>query len=363
MLRITDVRFSQASIFPTLTNGTPLSEFFEILTRTGWNDEFDPPRVVRVQAESGPIYVAFDNRRSVSLRWMSQAGMKDTANFLVFDSDAELIEEVRSADIGLQYSKFCVEVSEGDLRALAASLGTPLERLASRAHFERGDRPKTWGDVLLARTSAQRQWGAPDFPLLGRPELPWVKWDIMAPYVAHCHRLRDLPKDHPIVHFAQPRCMFDRRSKGALVEFLRTMPGEAAGIAVAGGAPDFSPEWGRFLENVHRWCDDVLGGSVRCLNYAWRPAAIHFGSVADGSGKITGLDLAFHAERVDMAVSLLWSDGELLELTVPVAEREPQAEATETEEPVPVAVCDKTLDRGECRPEHAGLTSPVPTCC
>eukprot|EP00408_Alexandrium_pacificum_P034015 CAMPEP_0171286592 /NCGR_PEP_ID=MMETSP0790-20130122/69108_1 /TAXON_ID=2925 /ORGANISM="Alexandrium catenella, Strain OF101" /LENGTH=475 /DNA_ID=CAMNT_0011756073 /DNA_START=95 /DNA_END=1522 /DNA_ORIENTATION=- len=334
MLPIADVRFSQASIFPTLTNGTPLSEFFQILLRSGWNDDFEPPRVVRVKAKGGPIYVAFDNRRSVSLRWMSLAGRKETANFRVYDADTELIEEVKSADIGLHYSKFSIDVSEAELKALAESVGIPLKVLASQRSFKRGDKPKTWGDVLLARTSSQRQWGAPEFPLLGQTELPWVKWDILDPYVAHCRHLRGLPKDHPIVRFAQPRCMFDRRSEASLVEFFQTMPSEHEALKVVDGIPEFSPDWSRFLASLHSWCDDVLEGNVHCSNCAWRPATIRLDSIADGTGHIRGVDLIFGATRVDMVVSLQWEDGEmseLVELEVPVAEREPKVTAMETE--------------------------------
>jgi len=348
LLRIADVRFSQASIFPTLTNGTSLAEFFQTLVLSGWNEEFEPPRVVRVQARSGPIFVAFDNRRSVALRWMLEAGMKDSTYFLVFNAEDKLVDEVRSADIGLRFAKFGVAVGEEALQALAASQELPLERLASRRCFRPGDVPETWGDVLLARTSAQRLWGAPDFPLLGLVELPWVKWDIMAPYTEHCRRLRELPKDHPIVHFRQPRCMFDRRSKASLVEFLQTIPGEDEDVRVADGVPQFSAEWRRFLEHLHRWCDDVLEGRVRCGGYAWRPASIRLASVADGRARIERAELAFQAARVDLLASLVHDGGGRAELVVPLVERGFEGTAAGREEPMPDAVaCSQAADRRE----------------
>lgn len=321
LLRIADVRFSQASIFPTITNGTSLEDFFQTLVTEGWNEDFDPPRVVRVQSRKGPIFVAFDNRRSVSLRWMLEKGMKDSTYFLIFEAEDALTDEQKAADIGLRFAKFGVELGAEELGDLSTSTEVPLEKLASERCFKAGDLPKTWGDVLLARTSGQRQWGAPDFPLLGDTNLPWVKWDIMAPYMEHCRRLKELPKDHPIVRFQQPRCMFDRRSKAALAEFVQTIPAADGDVQVASGVPQFSAEWCRFLGNLHRWCDDVLEGKVRCEGYEWRQSVVRLESVADGRARIERADLAFGAARVDLVATLALEGGARVEVVAPLAEK------------------------------------------
>lgn len=346
VLQIEDVRFSQASIFPTITNGTSMVDFYKMLTATGWNDSFEPPRVVCMQGKESSVFVAFDNRRTVTLRWMAGAGLKETASFNVFDSGEPLLDEERKADIGLQYSKFVVDISEEELAETASSLGIEPSRLASRRSFELGDRPETWGDVLLARTSAQRKWGAPTFPLLGQGGLPWVKWDIMQPYIQHCKRLRALPKDHPIVHFEQPRCMFDRRTKLELVNFLKTMPAEEGELQVLNGEPEFSPEWRRFLANIHSWCDDVLEGNVHCVMFWWRPSAMHLGTLQDGRGRLKAKDLSFSAGRVDLIADLVWHDGAVVELAIPVAERgsEPSSSREGTPATPEHDSCNEPLD-------------------
>jgi len=321
VLQVTQVRFSQASIYPTLVDGTPLLELYNSLVIEGWRDDLKPPRVVRVATRGGPVFVAYDNRRSVALRWLSAAGLVGGVHFLVYDAGEPLLEESREEDVSLRNAKFGADLSEEELRAAADAAGLPLERLASQQGFRAGDRPSTWGDLLLARTSQQQKWGAPDFPLLGRLQMPWVKWDLLTPYREHCRRLSELPQGHPVVYFKPPRSMFDRRTKASLDDFFRTMPEDAGKVAITGDTLSFDVEWQRFLDNLHRWCDDVLEGCVLCSGHTWQPACIALGAAAEGSARIRGLGLHFEEASVSMAVSLAWQGREPEELIVRVAER------------------------------------------
>mmetsp|Transcript_39241 Transcript_39241/g.121649 ORF Transcript_39241/g.121649 Transcript_39241/m.121649 type:complete len:984 (+) Transcript_39241:416-3367(+) len=131
---IDELRFSQASIFPTVSTGDSMDDFARKLLASGWNYDVPAPRAVRFGQEAsggsgaGPL-VLFDNRRGVILKWLRERSVMKNALIQVFGPRDELLEEFKSQDHGLRNMRFARALGAEQLRAAAARVTSMLLEL------------------------------------------------------------------------------------------------------------------------------------------------------------------------------------------------------------------------------------------